>query len=252
MERSQPVRVSPDFGPAAPSTTGTVCWRPGRKHYRGRVNDYLPEPRDVGPIAGGDLRASDRDRDLVTQVLTTAYSDGRLTRGELDQRIESAMNAKTFDDLTPLTRDLVPMNGQPTTQVVSATPSSSKLIDTSTVNPEPERLIGIFGGSSRKGRIRVRKETKCLALFGGFDLDWREATFEASEVVIRGGWVFGGLDLKLPGGVGVRDETVGIFGGTDVKDTTEDVPGGPTVVIKGLCLFGGVSIRGPKPPRKKK
>lgn len=237
---------------AAPS-----IWSTGRPltdltHYLGVVNQALPEPRDVGPIAGGDLRASDRDRDLVTQVLTTAYTDGRLTRDELDQRVESAMNAKTFDDLTALTQDLVPVHGQPSTQMVSAAPSTSALVDTSSVNSEPERLIGIFGGSSRKGKLRVRKETECLAVFGGFDLDWREATFEAPEVVIRGGWVFGGLDLKLPEGVKVRDETVGIFGGTDVKDTETDLPGAPTVVIKGLCLFGGVSIRGPKSSRKKK
>ena len=218
------------------------------------MNDALPEPRDVGPIAGGDMRVSDRDRDLVTQVLTTAYSDGRLTKDELDDRIETAMQAKTFDDLTPLTRDLVPLGGAPS-QAVSTTAtsaSSSALVDTSSVNAEPELLIGIFGGSSRKGRIRVRRETRCFAMFGGFDLDWREATFEAPEVVIQGGWVFGGLDLKVPEGVHVRDETVGIFGGTDVKDTAAGGPGVPTVVVKGLCLFGGVSIRGPKRPRQKK
>lgn len=217
------------------------------------MNDALPEPRDVGPIAGGDLRASDRDRDLVTQVLTTAYSDGRLTKDELDDRIETVMHARTFDDLTPVTRDLVPQGG-PGNQAVSTTTSASgsTLVDTSSTHSEPELLIGIFGGASRKGRIRVRRETRCFALFGGFDLDWREATFESPEIVIKGGWVFGGLDLKLPEGVHVRDETVGIFGGSDVKDTAADGPGVPTVVIKGLCLFGGVSIRGHKQPRQKK
>ena len=217
------------------------------------MNDALPEPRDVGPIAGGDLRASDRDRDLVTQVLTTAYSDGRLTKDELDDRIETVMHAKTFDDLTPVTRDLVPQGGAPSQTVsTTSTTSDSALVDTSSVNPEPELLIGIFGGSSRKGRVRARRETRCFAMFGGCDVDWREATFEAPEVVIQGAWVFGGLDLKLPEGVHVRDETVGIFGGSDVKDTAADGPGVPTVVIKGLCLFGGVSIRGPKQRRKKK
>jgi len=202
-------------------------------------------------MAGGDMRVSDRDRDLVTQVLSTAYTEGRLTRDELAERIESAMHARTFDDLTPLTRDLVPITGS-VTQLTSSPPSSSQLVDTSSVNAEPERLIGIFGGGSRKGPMRVRKDTEVLAVFGGFDLDWREATFEAPEVVIRGGWVFGGLDLKVPEGVYVRDETIGIFGGTDVKDTAPAGSGGPTLVVKGLCLFGGVSIRGPKQSRKKK
>lgn len=217
------------------------------------MSDNFAEPRDVGPIAGGDLRASDRDRELVTNVLTTAYSEGRLTKDELDERVAQAIGARTFDDLTPLTRDLVTTGGSTTTYAstpgtgVRPVPSASaSLVDTSHVSTEPERLVAIFGGASRKGDLRVRPDTECLALFGGVDLDWRDATFEAETVEIRGAWVFGGLDIKLPDGVHVRDETTAIFGGADVKDTAPAGPGVPTVVIKGMCLFGGVSVRGPK------
>lgn len=198
------------------------------------------------------MRASDHDRELVTQVLTTAFSDGRLTREELDERLDLAMHAKTFDDLTPLTSDLVPLGDQSVSYAHTADASDSDLVDTSSVNPEPERLVGIFGGATRKGRIRVRKQIECFALFGGFDLDWRDAVFEAPTVEIRGAWVFGGLDLKLPEGVHVRDETVGIFGGTDVSHVADDGQGVPTVVIKGLCLFGGVSAKGPKPGKRRR
>ena len=40
----------------------------------------VPEPTNVGPIAGGSLRASDADRDHVATLLSTAYAEGRLTR----------------------------------------------------------------------------------------------------------------------------------------------------------------------------
>ena len=43
-------------------------------------------PHDPRLEANGPLRASDRDRDVVTDVLATAYSEGRLTREELDER----------------------------------------------------------------------------------------------------------------------------------------------------------------------
>ena len=84
------------------------------------------------------------------------------------------------------------------------------------------------------------------ALFGGVDLDLRQAIFESQVVEITGFWCFGGLKVKVPAGVEVRDQTSGIFGGTDVRDLGEPQPGAPVIVLKGVSLFGGVSVRGPK------
>jgi len=98
----------------------------------------------------------------------------------------------------------------------------------------------------------VRRNTQAFALFGGMDLDLRDAIFEAPVVEISGFWCFGGLDIKVPVGIEVQDQTAGIFGGTDVRDIGDPVPGAPTLVIKGVTLFGGVSVRGPKPSKKRK
>ena len=62
---------------------------------------------NVGPLAGGNLRASDADREKVTTVLSTAYAEGRITREEHDERLEQVLAAKTFDELVPITQDLV-------------------------------------------------------------------------------------------------------------------------------------------------
>ncbi len=210
----------------------------------------LPEPRNVGPIAGGHLRASDADRDHVATVLSTAYAEGRLTREEHDERIDQLMAAKTFDDLIPITRDLV-IVGTPS-PVPTAQPSSRFTIDTTGQTAEPDRMIAIFGGVTRKGRWRVRKNIQSLTLFGGTDLDLRDAIFEAPVVEISGFWCFGGLDIKVPEGIEVRDQTAGIFGGTDIRDIGEPAPGAPTLVIKGVSLFGGVSVHGPKPSKRRK
>ena len=206
----------------------------------------VPEPSNVGPIAGGDLRASDADRDQVATLLSTAYAEGRLSREEHEERIDQLMAAKTFDDLLPITRDLV-IVGPP---APVATPQSSRFaIDTTGQNPESDKMIAIFGGVTRKGRWRVRKNTHALALFGGMDLDLRDAIFEAPVVEISGFWCFGGLDIKVPEGIEIQDQTAGIFGGTDVRDVGDPAPGAPTLVIKGVSLFGGVSIKGPKKRR---
>ena len=61
-----------------------------------------------------------------------------------------------------------------------------------------------------------------------------------------------GLDIKVAEGIEVRDQTAGIFGGTDVSNIGDPAPGAPTLVIKGVSLFGGVSVRGPKPSKRRK
>ena len=207
----------------------------------------VPEPNNVGPIAGGNLRASDADRDQVATLLSTAYAEGRLSREEHDERIDQLMAAKTFDDLLPITRDLVIVG--PPAPVATPQSSSRFAIDTTGQNPESDKMIAIFGGVTRKGRWRVRKNTHALALFGGMDLDLRDAIFEAPVVEISGFWCFGGLDIKVPEGIEIQDQTAGIFGGTDVRDIGDPAPGAPTLVIKGVSLFGGVSIKGPKKRR---
>ena len=214
------------------------------------MTEPLPEPTSVGPIAGGNLRASDADRDQVATLLSTAYAEGRLTREEHDERIDQLMAAKTFDDLIPITRDLVIIG----TPAPVATPQTTNrfTIETAGQNPQSDKMVAIFGGVTRSGKWRVRKNIQALALFGGMDLDLRDAIFEASLVEISGLWCFGGLDIKAPEGIEVQDQTAGIFGGTDVRDIGDPAPGAPTLVIKGVSLFGGVSVHGPKKSRTRK
>jgi hypothetical protein len=213
------------------------------------MTEPVPEPSNVGPVAGGNLRASDADRDQVANLLSTAYAERRLTREEHEERIEQLMAAKTFDDLIPITRDLVVI-GTPN-PVATSQPTNRFTIDSTAQNPDTDKMIAIFGGVTRSGRWRVRKRTHALTLFGGMDLDLRDAIFEAPVVEISGFWCFGGLDIKVPEGIEVRDQTAGIFGGTDVCDVGEPAPGAPTLVIKGATLFGGVSVRGPKPSKRR-
>jgi Domain of unknown function (DUF1707) len=54
------------------------------------------------------LRASHEDRDRVVEALRAAGGDGRLSAGELDTRLESALTARTLGELAGLTADLPP------------------------------------------------------------------------------------------------------------------------------------------------
>jgi Domain of unknown function (DUF1707) len=52
------------------------------------------------------IRASDRERESVVDVLRDAYTEGRLTLDEFEERTTEAYASKTWDDLRELTGDL--------------------------------------------------------------------------------------------------------------------------------------------------
>jgi hypothetical protein len=54
----------------------------------------------------GGIRASDSDRENVVEILREAYSTGRLTMTEFDERTTEAFAARTWGELRKLTADL--------------------------------------------------------------------------------------------------------------------------------------------------
>ena len=66
----------------------------------------------VGPgygaagVARAQMRASTEDRDRAVELLTRAYTEGRLTKDEHDARVERAMTAATFAELDAVVVDL--------------------------------------------------------------------------------------------------------------------------------------------------
>ena len=201
----------------------------------------------VRPVAGGHLRASDADRDQVTEVLSSAFVEGRLSREEYDERLDVLLRSKTFDELVGLTRDLVVVATEP--EQVATSPDQP--VAPPAVSGAIDRMVGIFGAAERKGKWRIRSRTEAYALFGSVTLDLREAVFESQVVEITGFWCFGSLEVKVPAGVEVRDQTSGIFGGTEIRHLGEPSPGAPVLVLKGTTLFGGVSVKGPRPARSR-
>jgi DUF1707 SHOCT-like domain len=52
------------------------------------------------------IRASDQDREVVVATLRDAYTAGRLTLEEFEERTNDAYSSKTWGDLRKLTEDL--------------------------------------------------------------------------------------------------------------------------------------------------
>ena len=63
------------------------------------------DPRQPGHAS---MRASDADREVVRAVLAGAYADGRLTREEYDDRLDTLYGSRTLGEMPALVVDLVP------------------------------------------------------------------------------------------------------------------------------------------------
>jgi Domain of unknown function (DUF1707)/Domain of unknown function (DUF4190) len=77
----------------------------------------------------GKMRAADADRDRVVGILNTAYSEGRLSKDEYDDRLENALYARTYTDLDQLVTDLpaAPASMVPPATKATVVPSVAKI-----------------------------------------------------------------------------------------------------------------------------
>ncbi|GAA1616910.1 MULTISPECIES: DUF1707 SHOCT-like domain-containing protein [Brevibacterium] len=69
---------------------------------------FSADPRDYGQV-----RASDADRAVVTDVLSEAYALGQIDAGEFDERTEAAARVKTLGEIPSLIDDLVIAEAEP-------------------------------------------------------------------------------------------------------------------------------------------
>jgi hypothetical protein len=69
---------------------------------------------DPRPPGNASMRASDADREIVRAMLGDAYADGRLTREEYDDRVNTLFGSRTLGEVASLVTDLVPPDGPAT------------------------------------------------------------------------------------------------------------------------------------------
>jgi Domain of unknown function (DUF1707)/Cell wall-active antibiotics response 4TMS YvqF len=189
--------------------------------------------------ANSGLRASDADRDRAASVLNEALAEGRLTPEEHSERLDSIYAAKTQAELVPLLKDL---------PAVAGSTSPAQAPGSAPTTRHGGRIVAVFGGASRKGAWRVPPSIEVVTVFGGADIDLRDAILPGREITMRAVSVFGGLSVTVPPEMRVIDSGVAIFGGRDVSGETGEsgesaAPDAPVLRLRGACVFGGVSVK---------
>ncbi|WP_182874626.1 DUF1707 SHOCT-like domain-containing protein [Microbispora sp. H10670] len=177
----------------------------------------------------GELRASDKDREQVVELLRVAAGDGRLSSEELDQRIEAALTARTYGELDALITDL---------------PAAGRALAAGL----PKEMTRIAVGSASAQRdgawvVPQRMQVECKS--GSVLLDFTGAVITSPTLEIEASVGSGSVTLVVPPDVLVDVEDVAVGSGS-VQNRTRVAPGTPVrlrVHVTGKIGPGTIVVR---------
>lgn len=185
-----------------------------------------------------EVRAGDRDRERVAEMLRVAVTEGRITLEELEERVDRAYTARTLGDLDDVIADLprFDLPGAPTAQLATLPGADVLQLHTRSGRLEqvgrwvvPERMSAKAG---RWGKVRID--------FTAAECPHREVLIDV-EIT---SW-FGDIVLVVPHGWWVSDEQVlrRWLGSVHNHPPVPLAPGGVTLRLTGYVQTGDVWVR---------
>lgn len=101
----------------------------------------------------------------------------------------------------------------------------------------------VFSGVNRKVASTTFQGGKISAVFGGANVDLRDAKIaKNATVTLEANAVFGGVKILVPKTWDVQGNLTGVFGGFDNSTTNPDKAEGK-LIVKGSAVFGGGEIQ---------
>ena len=99
----------------------------------------------------------------------------------------------------------------------------------------------IFSGSDKSYKNETFSGANLVAVFGGVDIDLRDAIIE-KDAVIRASAVFGGINIIVPKEIRIKSKSCFFFGGiADERKATDD-KSKHTIYLDAVGGFGGVTV----------
>ena len=184
-----------------------------------------------------ELRASYEDRDRVVEMLRVAAGDGRLSAEELHERVEHALGARTYGELSVLVEDL------PAGQSGMGTPAKPK---------DMLRIHRYGAGARYVGRWTVPKRIEVSVTGGSVLLDFTEAIITQPSLLIAATLMGGSLTLITRAGIVVDTDEVALVG-SNVKAREHPDAQAPVLLrveVTGQVTGGSINVRPPRPPRR--
>jgi len=185
----------------------------------------------------------ERLREQVIEQLKGNYAHDNLLIEEFERRLEIATASEDRYELLKVVEDLPavkPVDGAADRSWRSQ--ERGVLLNSGKIRVE-EHMVAIFSGVDRKGEWRPARNSKLLALFGGMDLDFRNAYLPPGDTFIDAMCLFGGVDMIVPEGINVEVNGFPLFGGINNSTSGEFLPGAPTLHVRAFVMFGGIEVK---------
>lgn len=213
------------------------------------MQDQDQTGKDVAAAAAsadgrGALRVSHEDRDQVAEVLRVAAGDGRLTADELDERLEKALTARTYDDLAVLVTDL-PTAGTALAPLPGAVAAALPGAIAAAPAKELVKIHVSSGHSQRVGRWTVPARLDLKVTSGHIKLDFTQAVITQPTLHIDAEVRSGHIVLLTRPGIAVDLDDVSVRSGqVKVRAPWGDgVPVFLRITVAGTCGSGHIVAR---------
>lgn len=197
------------------------------------------------------MRASDAERDAAIRRLGGACTEGRLTLGEFEERIEHAMAARTRGELAELLSDLPAIGAEAHSSTGLEQPLSTGLAPDARACRNTQLSLNLFGGLRRHGRWTLPRHLVHVAVAGGTTLDLSEAELSREEVTLTVVTILGGVDVRIPDALRLDVSGISILGGRRIAQRHSASPDAPLIHLRLFSLAGGIRVRNSRQPTKR-
>ena len=201
-----------------------------------------PPPRTTtAPADRALVRRAQETRERVIARLSDQFAQDTLDVDEFERRVTVAQTSDNPADIEALLADLPDPGGAPAPTTAIVPTVVQPLV---AQERELDTAYAIFGGIDRRGTWNVPRRMRIVAIFGGANLDLREARFPPGVIDIEVTAVMGGINIVVPPGLAVQMHGSAIMGGfADVsRSPAHPDPDAPLLRIHGLTMMGGVNI----------
>jgi hypothetical protein len=174
------------------------------------------------------------EREKIVARLSDAFAHDRLNIEEFERRLTLAHERDTLAAINQLVDDLAEAEVEVHAAAVAHASDSH----------EHREITAIFGGSQFSGPQPLPRRLKIKAVFGGVQVDLRDALFPDGVVEVEVKAVFGGVQIIVPPTLAVECHGVAILGGFESlnRAPASPDPSAPLLRVRGRVVFGGVQI----------
>lgn len=111
------------------------------------------------------------------------------------------------------------------------------------VNEDVVDYFTMFSGIENSNYSKKFRGGKLTAIFGGIELDLRDAEIEDKTAILNITALFGGVDIIVPSHWNVEVQATPILGGVEKRTQYNRDEDAPTLKVNGTAVFGGIEIK---------